>query len=141
MATPAVSALHSVNSAINDVLSGYETLKDRAQSEILGIARDLDALHRQHAAAIQARLAAHGEATDDGSVRGTVNKAATTLRDWVGSLDADALSFVRMGEEMLLGVYDSALKNWDAADGPEDRALVAEQHAELDARVKALPKS
>ncbi|MEO0448527.1 MAG: PVC-type heme-binding CxxCH protein, partial [Verrucomicrobiota bacterium] len=34
-------------------------------------------MHRDHAGRIAALLAAHGEPTDDGSVRGTVNKVAT----------------------------------------------------------------
>ena len=134
------TALHQVNSGIQDVLSGFETLKERAEPEIMGIARDLDALHRRHAAEVQARLAAMGEDTDDATIRGTVNKVATTVRDWVGSLDEDALSFVRQGEEMLLGVYDAALSAWTGEDG-EDRRIVAAQADELRTQVAALPKS
>ena len=141
MSDTATKALHQVNSGISDVLSGYETLKDRAAAEIQGVARDLEAMHREHAAEIQGRLAARGEKTDDGSVRGLVNKAATTLRDWTGSLDADALSFVRQGEEMLLAVYDSALEGWDAVEAPDDRTVVAAQREALSARIAALPKS
>ncbi len=139
MSDPPTTELHQVNSGIEDVLSGYETLKERAEAEIMDVARELDTLHRKHAAEIGARLVAYGEGTDDGSIRGTVNQAATTLRDWVGSLDRDALSFVRQGEEMLLGVYDAVLESWDAGKAPEDRAVVAKQAEEVRSRVAALP--
>ena len=141
MADAPITALHQVNSGILDVLSGYETLKDRADPEILPTAREMEDLHRRHQSDIAARLRAHGEDTDDGTLRGTVNKVATTLRDWAGSLDRDALSFVRQGEEMLLAVYDAALEAWPAAEAPEDRALVARQADELRARALALPKA
>ena len=134
-------SLHLVNSGIHDVLDGYATLKDRAEPEIMGIARDLEDLHRRHQSEIAARLRAHGEDTDDGTVRGTVNKVVTTLRDWVGSLDADALSFVRKGEELCLKNYDAALEDWDAATAPEDRAVVQKQADELRSKVATLPAS
>ena len=134
-------SLHLVNSGIHDVLSGYEALKDRAEPEIMGIARDLEAMHRRHADEIAARLRALGEDTDDGTVRGTVNKVATTLRDWVGSLDADALGFVRQGEELCLKNYDGALDDWDAAAAPEDRAIVQKQADEIRSKIATLPQS
>ena len=140
MADTAITALHEVNSGIQDVLAGYETLKSRAEPEIMDVARDMDALHRQHGGEIAVRLTAHGEDTDDATVRGTVNKVATTLRDWVGSLDEDALSFVRQGEEQLLAVYDAALEAWDAGTSPEDRAIVARQAGEIRAKIAALPR-
>ena len=133
-------ALHQINSGIQDVLSGYETLKERAEPAIMGIAQDLDALHRRHASEIQSRLTAHGEGTDDASIRGTVNKIATTMRDWVGSLDENALSFVRQGEEMLLGVYDAALNAWEEVDD-EDKRVVTAQADELRTKIAALPQS
>ena len=139
MANAAITALHQVNSSIQDVLAGYETLKDRAEPEIMNVARDMDALHRRHAGEIAARLAALGEDTDDATIRGTVNKVATTLRDWVGSLDEDALSFVKQGEEQLLLVYDAALEAWDAGTLPEDRATVAAQASEIRSKIAALP--
>ncbi len=139
MTDTTIAALHDVNAGIHDVLSGYETLEERAEPEIMGIARELDALHTRHAAEIAARLAAHGEDADDGTIRGTVNKVATTLRDWAGSLDADALSFVRRGEEMLLDTYETALEGWDVGSGPQDRQLLMAQAAEIRDRIATLP--
>ena len=140
MANAAITALHQVNSGIQDVLSGYETLKDRAEPEIMDVARDMDALHRRHAGEVVVRLTALGEDTDDATIRGTVNKVATTLRDWVGSLDKDALSFVRQGEEQLLLVYDAALEAWDAGTLPEDRSMVAAQAAEIRSKIAITQK-
>lgn len=141
MTDTAIAALHDVNAGIRDVLSGYETLKDRARPEILDVARGLDAMHRGHAAEIASRLGAHGEDADDATVRGTVNKIATTLRDWTGDLDADALSFVRQGEEMLLGVYEAALEGWDGDTALEDHRLIAKQAAEIRDWVEKMPRA
>ena len=91
MSDTPTGALHPANSGIADVLSGFETLKDRADATIMDVVRDLEALHRAHAEAIASRLVAHGEDADDGSLRGTLSEVMTTLRDWAGSLDADAL--------------------------------------------------
>ncbi|MBM2575200.1 DUF2383 domain-containing protein [Jannaschia sp. Os4] len=133
----AQDALHQINSGIRDVLSGFETLLQKGAPEIMPVATKLKAMHERHAAEVAAKLAALGEDTDDGSVRGTVNKIATTLRDWAGGLDRDALSFVRQGEEMLLGVYDAALDAWD---GDADAKTTAErQRAELKTEIAALP--
>lgn len=139
MADHATLALHQINSGIRDVLMGFETLIARGDPEILPVARDLQAMHQRHADAVSARLAALGEATDDASLRGNVNKAVTTLRDWVGGLDADALSFVRRGEEMLVGVYEGAMETWPTGADPESHDLAKDQFKELMAATAALP--
>ena len=139
MANVALTGLHQVNSGIQDVLAGFETLKERAAPEIMGTARELESLHQRHRGEIAERLRAHGEDTDDGTVRGTVNKIATTLRDWAGGLDHDALSFVRQGEQQLLAVYDAALEAWDAGTLPDDRGVVERQANELRGRIAELP--
>ena len=139
MANVALTGLHQVNSGIQDVLSGYETLKERATPQIMDTAREMEDLHRRHQGEIAERLRAHGEDTDDATVRGTVNKIATTLRDWAGGLDKDALSFVRQGEEQLLAVYDAALEAWDAGTVPDDRSVVERQAGELRSRIEKLP--
>ena len=135
------TALHQVNSGIEDVLSGYETLKARAEPEILPVATELDAMHRRHASELRSRLASLGEDTDDGSIRGTVNKAVTTLRDWVTGLDERALSSVRQGEEMLLGVYDAAIEAIPSGEGAAERGMLSTQADELRAKVATLPAS
>ena len=139
MANAALTALHQVNSGIQDVLAGYETLKERASPQIMDVARDMDALHRRHEDEITTRLSALGEDTDDATVRGTVNKIATTVRDWAGGLDEDALSFVKQGEEQLLAVYDAALKAWDGSALTEERAIVARQADEIRSKIAGLP--
>ena len=131
--------LHTVNAGIQDVLSGFETLKDRAAPEIMDVARDLDAMHRRHAGEIAARLSALGDGAEDGTLRGTVNKIATSLRDMAGGLDADALSFVRQGEEMLLANYEAALADWPTGAAPEDREMVTRQVEEIRGKIAGLP--
>ena len=133
----ATKLLHAVNAGIQDVLKGYESLKERAEAEIQGVARDLDAMHRRHAGEIGARLATLGEDADDGTLRGTINQAVTAVRDWVGSLDADALAFVRKGEELCLANYEAALEE-DAVLDPTDRQMIERQAGEIRTKVAAL---
>ncbi len=141
MAEKPTTCLHQVNSGIQDVLKGYETLKERAEPAIAGIVDDLDAMHRRHAAEIGARLVAYGENADDATLRGTFNQALTTVRDWVGDMGEDALSFIRTGEQRMLDVYDAALAAWEAHDAPKDREIVVAQADELRGRVETLPKA
>ena len=139
MAEHHVTALHNVNSGILDVLEGYDTLRQKAAPDLLAATRDLEAMHRRHQADVAARLAALGEETDDGTVRGKVNRAVTTVRDWLGGLDGGAAGTVRTGEDLLLGVYDAALSAWPAGGAADDHALIQGQAAELRAAVAALP--
>ena len=132
-------ALHDVNTAIEDILSGYATLVDRADAVILPLVRDLESLHRRHATEIQARLAVIGEDTDDGSVRGVINKMVTTVKDWTSDLDSAVLPTVRNGEELLLSVYDSVIETGGTDVPAADRDMVARQAMEVREKIVMLP--
>lgn len=83
MADTAGTALHQVQTGIEDVLAGYDTMMDRAEPEILPVILDLVSMHQRHASEVGTRLNGLGERSDDeGSMRGTVNQAAVTVRDW-----------------------------------------------------------
>ena len=74
----------------------------------------------------------------EGMIQGTVNTASTTLREWIGSLDADALSFVRRGEEMLLSTYKTELESWDDGSGRQERQLLMAQVAEIRSQIAVI---
>ena len=61
----------------------------------------------------------------------------TAVRDRVGSLDADALAFVRKGEEPCLANGEAALAE-DAVLDPSDRQMIERRAGEIRAKVAAL---
>lgn len=142
MENRAGDALHQVRTGIEDVLSGYETLEERAEAEILPVVRKLNEMHLRHSAELQSRLDAIGDrAEDGGSIRGAVNKAVVTMRDWVSDLDADALPFIRDGEERLIGIYDDALEKSDGHGDLDSSRLLTTQRQQVREQKDRLPAS
>jgi len=117
-------------------------MMERAEPEIEPTLADLTAMHRRHAAALQARLHALGHTgEDDTSFRGTMNTVAVTLRDWVTGLGEGSLDAVERGEKALQAIYDDALAGWSTGEDPETAALldahfhqIGQKVAELSAR-------
>ncbi len=142
MATDVRDVLHQIHTATNDVLEGYKTMLDRAEPEIQPVLSDLRSMHERHAADQKIHLDRLGEASaNDESWRGTMNKAAVTMRDWVSDLDRDSLSAVRRGEEALRDIYRDTLADWTEDRAPDVAALLTEQQREIDDRVIQLPNS
>ncbi|WP_237065250.1 DUF2383 domain-containing protein [Loktanella sp. M215] len=131
--------LHTIHAATNDVLAGYETMLDRADPDILPIIEDLSNLHRCHAMEQEDALQGLQDTGDgDATVRGTVNKAVVTLRDWVAGLDADALPAVREDEEALMDIYDKSLAEW-TVDGHFDISeFLTRQYHEIKEQISGL---
>jgi hypothetical protein len=141
MSTAAIDALHDIHTATNDVLKGYREMTARAQPDIQMVMHRLTELHARHAAEQSAELAAlRDSGSDDSSVQGTVNKVVVILRDWLASLDRDALPAVRDGEESLRDKYDEALGDVRVSDHPSVCALLKAQRAQIDSAIAGLPK-
>ncbi|MCF7701709.1 DUF2383 domain-containing protein [Loktanella sp. M215] len=82
MPTDTSQVLHTIHTASNDILSGYDTMVERAEPEILPIIEDLQRMHRHHATQLENWLERFSETgVDDDSFRGTVNQAVVTIRD------------------------------------------------------------
>jgi uncharacterized protein (TIGR02284 family) len=140
MANTPRDALHQVHTATNDVLTGYDTMLERAEPEIMPILRELTSMHRNHADALKARLTAFGDSgEDDTSFRGTMNSLAVTMRDWIADLDEDSLNTVKRGEKALLDIYDDALQNWSTQDDPQTAELLNKHHQEIQAGITKIP--
>jgi hypothetical protein len=141
MVTTPRNALHDVHTATNDVLTGYETMLDRAEPEIVPIIADLTTLHRKHAIDLEDRLHQLGEdGKGDKSLQGTLNSVAVTLRDWVTGLDKGTLDAVERGEKALRDVYADALSGLSAADDPLTAALLTAQHQDIDKALSTLTR-
>lgn len=133
-------ALDQVHTAVKDVLAGYDTLLQRAEPDIRPTVQEFATMHERHASELANRLGQMGDAPDgDASIRGSVNKAAVTIRDWVSTLDENALSFVRDGEERLANIYDDALQDWSPDQDLETSGILNRQWKEVTTMTERLP--
>lgn len=135
--TDSVKALSDLTTDIVDVIKGYETMRERAEPDLLSAVERLHALHAAHCTALMNHLAAMGgNPGDTGSVMGAVHTAVATARDWFGALDGAALDGILDGERRLIESYTTAL-----SVAHEDRGVVAlleEQRAALRSEIVAL---
>ena len=139
MTARAISALHDIHTATNDVLKGYGELEKRAQPDIQAVIRRLSDLHRKHAAEQQAELLRLQEAVqDDTSMQGTLNKVVVMVRDWVSDLDHEVLPAVRDGEESLSQTYKNQVAGLDATKDHDVIALLSAQHAAISEQIVLL---
>lgn len=141
MGTPAISALHDIHTATNDVLKGYREMSARAEPDIQDVIGRLTDMHERHAAEQAAELVRLRDAgKNDSSLQGTVNKVVVILRDWVSDLDGDVLPAVRQGEESLRKEYDKALGDVDVVVDAEVAALLRTQMGSIDSEIAGLPR-
>jgi len=136
MAEDTRHVLHQIHTATNDVITGYDTMIERAEPEIRSILTELNAMHLRHAADQETRLSALGDSgQDDDSWRGSLNEAVVTLRDWVTGLDENALEAVQRGEQALLDIYDNAMEDWPAGTAPDVSQTLTDQYHEIEAKM------
>lgn len=141
MTTSAIDALHDIHTATNDVLKGYREMSARAEPEIQSVIRRLTDMHERHAAEQAAELVGLQDAPkDDSSLQGTVNKVVVMLRDWLSSVDRDALPAVRSGEESLRDKYVEALGDAQVAGHTSIAALLSTQLDSINGEIARLPK-
>ncbi len=140
MPTDTSQVLHTIHTATNDILSGYDTMVERAEAEILPIVEDLQRMHRDHATQQENWLARFSETgADDESFRGSINQAVVTIRDWISGLDEDSLTAVRDGEQKLMDIYDATMADW-TVDGDTDISDgLTKQFGEIEDKVEELP--
>jgi len=142
MSVDARHCMHDVHTATQDVLEGYHTMLERAESDIRPTVLALTQLHQRHAEEQECELQSLGDSgNNDSSIQGTVNKATVILRDWFAGLDHDALSAVRQGEEALRDRYVKAMESSNTGLPDSTRALLMQQHAAICDQIARLPKS
>lgn len=141
-AIDAIEALHDIRTATNDVLKGYREMAGRAEPEIQTIIQRLTGMHEQHMREQGAELARmRGDAGDDSSLQGTLNKAVVIVRGWFTDLDRGVLPAVRKGEESLLDEYKDALESLQTLDHPSVVALLKAQSASIAKEIALLPRA
>jgi len=139
MADTSIQALHKVHTATNDVLARYVTVIDRAQPRMVPVIADLAALHRVHAAALQAHLHTLGhDGQNDTLLRGKVHTVAVTVRDSAAGLEEGTLTSVERGERALQGVYDDAISYLCVAQDRGTTALLEAQYREIGKKIDRL---
>jgi uncharacterized protein (TIGR02284 family) len=142
MTTRAIDTLHDIHTATNDVLQGYREMTARAEPDIQATIRRLTTMHERHASEQSAELVRLRDADkDDSSIQGTVNKAVVILRDWLSTIDRDALPAVRDGEESLRKEYQEALQDRLVLAHPAVAAMLSKQMDDISAEITRLPQS
>lgn len=132
-----VSAISSLATDVTDIINGYETLLEKAETDLQPAVERLLELHRAHVAELnQIHASLGGDPSQNGSMMGAVHTAVAHVRDFAGALDRSALDGILDGEGRLLSTYETALDQ--VAGQQEFSEVLAAQHAALASHVDAL---
>ncbi|MGR3512053.1 MAG: DUF2383 domain-containing protein [Paracoccaceae bacterium] len=137
--TPVQAASNLIDD-LADIISGYETMIEKAEPDLQPHIQRLHAIHESHAAELMECLATLGGQPDNpGSMMGMVHTTVASARNFFGALDQSALESILDGEDRLLRSYKGAADSAIAHDTLHD--LLAKQHAALQEQVYALRRS
>jgi Domain of unknown function (DUF2383) len=107
-------ALMSLYDRTVDSVQGYEKMVEKAEPSFRETAEQFRALHARHAEHLALLLGNLGfEASGDGTIMGTVNRAVVTFRSFFDDIDEDVMDQVRSGEDWVLKAFDEAIAEHD----------------------------
>lgn len=131
-----VDQMKSLHTTVVDARNGYEeALKDAEGKGLSPLFREMIALHQDHAQALAADLARHGEEVDDqGSFMSTIHRTVISIRSLFGGLDESILPGLIDGEERVVEYYDEALKDCP----PSETEMLSKQRAALKTKIAAM---
>lgn len=93
-----------------DAAKGYVTMVEKAEPSFRDTAEQFRALHARQVDLLARLLADLGvDASPDGTMMGTVNKAVVTMRAFFDEIDADVMDQIRSGEDWVLKAFDAAI--------------------------------
>ena len=117
-----------------DTLSGYDKVIEKAEPEFLGVAEAFRSLHQSHCDRVAVLLAGLGEeGRDEGSMIGTVNRAAVEIRSWFDDIGHNVMDALVDGEEQVLAAFRTAI---EASPSPERRGVLQQMQGELEALLR-----
>ena len=124
-----LALLVELDTRLSDTIDGLETLQRKADPGFRPVAADFRALHVRHRARVATLLQCLGhDPEQDGSVFGTVNKAAVALRSWLDTIDDGVMEAVLQGEKHVLQAYDAVI---DASSDAERTRILRQDRAAL----------
>lgn len=135
--------LQSLHTALADSREGYEKALDLAEGKGLTLLfREMIAMRTQHAALLEAHLAAAKPTGDGTSFMATVHRTVIGIRALFTELDESILPGLIDGEKRILAYYDDAIAA-AAAASPAHAMLVSQRGELLDTirRMEAKAKS
>lgn len=104
-----VQAASNLVDDLADIISGYETMIEKADADLQPHVQRLHAIHERHASELMEILATLGGQPDSpGSMMGAVHTTVASARDLLGALDKSALDSILDGEERILRSYKGA---------------------------------
>lgn len=135
-----VAAVSQLADDVADVISGYETMVERAEADLQPYVERLHALHKNHESRLLECLADKGGKPDEpGSYMSAVHETVATARDWFGKLDGSALDGIIDGEERLIARYRETAR--DTEGEPSLHEVVVDQQVALSSQVDAIKTS
>ncbi len=125
--------LKSLHTGAIDARNGYsEALHDAHVGDLLGLFREMIAIHQKNEDELTVQLRKRGDAADeDGSFMSTVHRTIMDIRSLFGGLDDSVLPGLIDGEERNMDRYTKALAITGLSE--EERDLIINQRARLEA--------
>jgi uncharacterized protein (TIGR02284 family) len=133
------SSISKLHVTLVDAIKGYDTMSEKAESDLRLAIQPFASIHRRHAAELAAILQDNGVSPDtSGSIMGFVHETVVGVRALFGDLDTDALPSVISGEEAILSSYSDALADVAVAHDREPDGMHTPLAERLNAHVQEL---
>ncbi|WP_201156216.1 DUF2383 domain-containing protein [Rhodobaculum claviforme] len=101
--------LRDLHTRLVDTLAGYEKVVEKAGAEFVEIAHEFRSLHLAQSERVLAMLVGPGgHPGTDGSMLGTVNRAAVEVRAWFDGIGHNVIGALVDGEKRLLEEFKAA---------------------------------
>lgn len=106
-----LDAVKSLLDTTVDAKESFEVMANKAEPEFRPVARKFEALHSIHAQRLSQTLSINGrDPSGAGTLMGSVNEAAISIRALFDEIDADVMDSVRRGEKNVFKAFDKALE-------------------------------
>lgn len=119
-----------VHTRVLDTIAGFEKVVEKAQPEFRPVADAFLAMHVRHEADLARMLkAAHRDPAADGSVFGSVNRAAVEIKSWFEAVTDKIMDQIKSAEKHILASYTDAQ---GVCDSVEVDTLIARHIKDID---------
>ena len=101
--------LRDLHTRLVDTLAGYDKVVEKAEPEFVAVATEFRSLHQaQSDRVLTMLLGLRGDPGSEGSMLGTVNRAAVEMRSWFDDIGHNVIDALVDGEKRLLEDFRAA---------------------------------
>jgi hypothetical protein len=120
-----------VHTRVLDSIAGFEKVVEKAQPDFQPIAKAFLAMHLRHETELaNALITSNRDPSADGSVFGTVNRAAVEIKSWFEDVTDKIMDQVKFAELHILDAYNDAQS---ACQSTEIQSLITAHIKDIDA--------